>query len=32
MGFQSRLLPSMEVLRVDGKFCMLFNAKEKTVV
>ncbi|PUE43275.1 hypothetical protein B9Z34_00005 [Limnohabitans sp. Hippo3] len=30
MGFQSRLLPAMEVLRVDGQFCMLFAAKEKT--
>lgn len=30
MGFQSRLLPAMEVLRVDGQFCMLFAAKDKT--
>ena len=32
MGFQSRLLPAMEVLRVDGQFCMLFHAKDKPVV
>ncbi|PIT74784.1 uracil-DNA glycosylase [Limnohabitans sp. G3-2] len=28
MGFQSRLLPSLEVLRVDGQFCRLFSPKE----
>ncbi|WP_416560842.1 hypothetical protein ACHEXL_04580 [Limnohabitans sp. yimb22184] len=28
MGFQSRLLPSMEVLRVDGQFCLVFHAKD----
>ena len=28
MGFQSRLMPSLEVLRVDGQFCRLFAAKE----
>jgi hypothetical protein len=27
MGFQSRLLPALEVLRVDGQFCQLFRAK-----
>ncbi|WP_199172544.1 hypothetical protein [Limnohabitans sp. 15K] len=31
MGFQSRLLPSLEVLRVDGQFCRLFLAKEITI-
>lgn len=28
MGFQSRLIPSLEVLRVDGQFCRLFSPKE----
>jgi hypothetical protein len=28
MGFQSRQLPALEVLRVDGQFCKLFHAKE----
>ncbi len=27
MGFQSRLIPSLEVLRVDGQFCRLFSPK-----
>jgi hypothetical protein len=27
MGFQSKLLPSLEVLRVDGQFCRLFQPK-----
>ena len=27
MGFQSRLLPALDVLRVDGQFCQLFHAK-----
>lgn len=31
MGFQSRLLPSLEVLRVDGQFCRLFSPKETPV-
>jgi hypothetical protein len=31
MGFQSRLLPALEVLRVDGQFCQLFHAKEKPI-
>jgi len=31
MGFQSRLLPSLEVLRVDGQFCRLFSSKESPV-
>ena len=28
MGFQSRLLPSLAVLQVDGQFCRLFSPKE----
>jgi hypothetical protein len=31
MGFQSRQLPALEVLRVDGQFCQLFHAKEKAL-
>jgi len=31
MGFQSRLIPALEVLRVDGRFCQLFHAKNKPV-
>jgi len=27
MGFQSRLLPALEVLRVDGRFCQVFHPK-----
>jgi hypothetical protein len=27
MGFQSKNLPSLEVLRVDGQFCRAFEAK-----
>ncbi|WP_416545187.1 hypothetical protein ACHEXK_08420 [Limnohabitans sp. DCL3] len=27
MGFQSRLLPSIEVLRIDGRFCRLHAPK-----
>ena len=27
MGFQSRLLPSLEVLRTDGQFCRGFSPK-----
>lgn len=27
MGFQSRVLPALDVLRVDGQFCQLFHAK-----
>jgi len=27
MGFQSRALPSLEVLRADGRFCRGFAAK-----
>ena len=27
MGFKSRLLPSLEVLRTDGHFCRAFEAK-----
>lgn len=27
MGFQTKMLPSMEVLRVDGQFCRSFEAK-----
>ena len=27
MGFQSRVLPALEVLRADGQFCKLFLAK-----
>jgi hypothetical protein len=27
MGFRSRVLPSMEVLRNDGRFCGGFSAK-----
>jgi hypothetical protein len=27
MGFQSRTLPALEVLRVDGQFCRAFEAK-----
>jgi hypothetical protein len=30
MGFQTRMLPSLEVLRVDGQFCMYFVAKTNT--
>jgi hypothetical protein len=29
MGFQSRVLPALEVLRADGQFCKLFLAKAK---
>ncbi len=32
MGFQSRLLPSLEVLRVDGRFCQVFQPKDPSVV
>lgn len=31
MGFQSRALPALEVLRADGQFCKLFMAKDKAV-
>ena len=31
MGFRSRVLPSLEVLRVDGQFCKLFGAKATPV-
>jgi hypothetical protein len=27
MGFQSKLLPSLEVLRIDGQFCRVFQPK-----
>jgi hypothetical protein len=27
MGFKSRQLPSLEVLRTDGHFCRAFEAK-----
>lgn len=27
MGFQSKTLPALEVLRVDGQFCRAFEAK-----
>jgi hypothetical protein len=27
MGFQSKNLPSLVVLRVDGQFCRAFDAK-----
>ena len=27
MGFQSKMLPAFEVLRVDGQFCRAFDAK-----
>jgi hypothetical protein len=27
MGFQTKVLPSLEVLRVDGEFCRSFEAK-----
>jgi hypothetical protein len=27
MGFQSKLLPSLEVLRIDGRFCHVFEPK-----
>lgn len=27
MGFQSKMLPALEVLRVDGQFCRAFEAK-----
>ena len=27
MGFQTKMLPSLEVLRVDGQFCRSFEAK-----
>lgn len=27
MGFQTKILPSLEVLRVDGQFCRSFEAK-----
>jgi hypothetical protein len=27
MGFQSRALPALEVLRADGHFCRAFEAK-----
>jgi hypothetical protein len=27
MGFQTKMLPSLEVLRVDGQFCRFFEAK-----
>ncbi len=30
MGFQSRQLPSLEVLRVDGEFCRVFQPKTPT--
>ena len=29
MGFQSRVLPSIEVLRTDGQFCRGFVGKPK---
>ena len=29
MGFQSRVLTALEVLRADGQFCKLFLAKAK---
>jgi hypothetical protein len=29
MGFRSRWLPALEVLRIDGQFCKLFHAKDK---
>jgi len=32
MGFQSRLLPSLEVLRIDGRFCQVFQPKVPTPV
>lgn len=31
MGFQSRALPSLEVLRADGRFCRGFAAKNLPV-
>jgi hypothetical protein len=27
MGFQTKVLPSLEVLRTDGQFCRSFEAK-----
>jgi hypothetical protein len=32
MGFQSRILPALEVLRADGQFCKLFLAKATPVL
>jgi len=29
MGFRSKVIPSMEVLRTDGRFCGGFSAKPK---
>jgi hypothetical protein len=31
MGFQSRVLPALEVLRADGHFCRVFEAKPSTL-
>lgn len=32
MGFQTKMLPSLEVLRVDGQFCRSFEAKTSVSV
>jgi hypothetical protein len=32
MGFQTKMLPSLEVLRVDGQFCRSFEAKASVSV
>jgi hypothetical protein len=31
MGFRSRVIPSLEVLRTDGRFCVAFVAKPPRV-
>ena len=32
MGFQTKVLPSLEVLRTDGQFCRSFEAKASVSV
>jgi hypothetical protein len=32
MGFRTKMLPSLEVLRVDGQFCRSFEAKASVSV
>lgn len=32
MGFQAKVLPSIEVLRTDGQFCRSFEAKASVSV
>jgi hypothetical protein len=31
MGFRSRVIPSLEVLRMDGRFCGAFSPKPSRV-